>query len=299
MKEDGYSLAMCFGEVLFDLFPTGPQPGGAPLNVAVQLQNLGISTTIISAIGNDNYGRQLTSFLQEKKVNTDLLQVINGKDTGTVRVNVDRNGDPTYTIIEGVAWDFIDDSFLKEDIQAKYLIHGSLACRSVASQASLEKLIKSTQAKVVFDLNIRSPFYSKSLIDNLLSSAHIVKMSEEEFDMLKRWYYIKNSREVADLRALKYLFENLEIILVTKGNKGAIAWQGGKVATQKSIPVKTVDTVGSGDAFLSAFLSKYDQQLPLKECLEFAVAAGTFLATKEGANPVYAENDIRELYAKK
>ncbi len=298
MNEDTQPLAVCFGEVLFDLFTSGAQPGGAPLNVAAHLQNLGMSTAMISAVGNDAYGKQLIDFIKEKGINSDLLQV-NNKDTGTVRVSVDINGNATYTILEGVAWDFINDSFLEKELSPKYIIHGSLVCRSIDSQNSLDKLIKSSQAKVVFDLNIRSPFYSKPLIDNLLSSAHIVKMNEDEFDMLKRWYYIKNNRETADLRALKSLFENLEVILVTKGSKGAIAWQEGKCASQKVIPVEVADTVGSGDSFLGAFLSKYDRGLPLEECLRFAAATGALVASKEGANPEYSESDVLELIGKK
>lgn len=288
---------LCFGEVLFDLFPSGAKPGGAPMNVAIHLQNLGVSSGMISRVGQDDLGKQLITFLNSKGVNTALIQTDLKNDTGTVRVNIDKNDDTEYTIVDKVAWDFIDDSFLKEEIDPKYIVHGSLICRSVESNSSFQKLLKGSNAKVVFDLNVRSPYYSKSVIDELMKSANIVKMNLEEFKMLKEWFYIKNPREQGDMKALKALYPNLETIIVTKGGKGAIAWNNGKMESVKVYPVELVDTVGSGDAFLGAFISKIDQGLPLKEALQFASATGSFVASKEGANPEYSEEDILKLMA--
>jgi len=286
---------LCFGEVLFDLFPTGAKPGGAPMNVAIQLQKLGVSSGVISRVGNDDLGKQLIAFLNTKSVNTELIQTDLEHGTGTVRVNVDKNDDPVYTVIGKVAWDYIDDSFLEEEINPKYIVHGSLICRSIESTNSFQKLLENTNAKVVFDLNVRSPYYSKSIIDGLMKTAHIVKMNFEEFKMLKEWFYIKNPREQGDMKALKALYPNLEIIIVTKGGKGAIAWQDGKIESVPVFPVELVDTVGSGDAFLGAFISKIDQGLSLKESLGFASATGSFVASQAGANPEYTEKDILKL----
>lgn len=286
---------LCFGEVLFDLFPSGAKPGGAPMNVAIHLQNLGISSGMISRIGRDDFGKQLIDFLDKKGVNTELMQMDPSRDTGTVRVNIDKNDDPVYTIVEKVAWDFIEDSFLKEEIHPNYIVHGSLICRSIESNNSLQKLIKNTNSKVVFDLNVRSPYYSKSVIDELMKTASIVKMNMEEFKMLKDWFYIKNPREQGDMKALKALYPNLETIILTKGGKGATAWRDGKMESVKVFPVKLVDTVGSGDAFLGAFIAKTNQGLGLKESLEFASATGSYVASKAGANPEYNEEDILKL----
>lgn len=295
MKEEDL-VAICFGEVLFDLFPTGSKPGGAPMNVAIHLQNLGISTGIISAVGKDQLGDQLLEFLKKKKVNTSLIQTHPTRDTGTVRVNVDTNDNPTYTILEGVAWDYISDSFMAADrLDPKYILHGTLACRSTESYLSLNKLLNKMNAKVVLDLNIRSPFYSKSLIDEVLGRAHIVKMNEEELELLRRWFYIKNPRLQGDLKALRALYPNLETIILTLGAKGSMVWHDGKVTTSSTPIVKVVDTVGSGDAFLGGFLSYYERGKSIEECLTFASATGAYVATQEGANPSYTEEDVLKL----
>ncbi len=283
---------LCFGEVLYDQFPNGAKPGGAPMNVAIHLQNFKVGAGIISRVGYDKQGDQLVSFLKSRGVNTELIQVDRKHDTGVVRVNIDKNDDPIYTIVEKVAWDFIDDSFIQHELDPKYLVHGSLICRSVDSNRSLHKLFEKTNAKVVFDLNVRSPYYSKSVIDGLLKTAHIVKMNMEEFKMIKEWFYIKNPREQGDFKAIKSLYPNIEMMIVTKGGKGSVGWCNGKTETVKATPITVKDTVGSGDAFLGAFIGRIDQGADFSDALRFAAATGAYVATQEGANPEYLEKDV-------
>ena len=192
----------------------------------------------------------------------------------------------------------LDDSFLEQDLDPKYIVHGSLLCRSVDSNRSFQKLLEKTNAKVVFDLNVRSPYYSKFVIDGLLKTAHIVKMNQEEFKMIKDWFYIKNPRENGDFKAIKALYPNIETMILTKGGKGSVGWKDGKMETVKATPITVKDTVGSGDAFLGAFISQEDRGASLSDALKFAAATGAYVATKEGANPEYSEKDIISLIPK-
>ena len=57
---------ICFGEVLWDVFPKGKKIGGAPLNVALRLSALGLQTTLVSKVGKDDLGEELLDFLQSK-----------------------------------------------------------------------------------------------------------------------------------------------------------------------------------------------------------------------------------------
>jgi len=289
---------ICFGEVLFDHFPGGAKPGGAPMNVATHLRNFNVNSGIISRIGTDNYGKQLLDFLKNRGVNTQLIQIDPTKETGIVRVNIDKNDDPVYTIVEKVAWDYIDDSFAEKNLDPNYIVYGSLICRSVDSNRSLQKLLKLSNAKKVFDLNVRSPYYSKSVIDELLKTANIVKMNQEEFKMIKEWFYIKNPREQGDFKALKALYPNIETMILTKGGKGSVAWNDSKMESVKASPITVKDTVGSGDAFLAAYIGQRDKGANVKDALKYAAATGAYVATQEGANPEYTEKDILPLIPK-
>ncbi|HOY51416.1 MAG TPA: PfkB family carbohydrate kinase, partial [Prolixibacteraceae bacterium] len=69
------SKILCIGEVLWDNLPSGKKPGGAPMNVALHLHNIGQTVTIASKVGKDDPGRELLDFLQQSGVDTDLIGI--------------------------------------------------------------------------------------------------------------------------------------------------------------------------------------------------------------------------------
>ena len=58
--------AVIFGEMLWDCLPSGPVPGGAPMNVTLNLHQLGLDSRLISAVGKDTEGQQLLKLLHHK-----------------------------------------------------------------------------------------------------------------------------------------------------------------------------------------------------------------------------------------
>ena len=58
---------ICFGEVLWDMLPSGKVAGGAPMNVAYHAKQFGMNAQMISAVGNDDLGKELVVFLQKKE----------------------------------------------------------------------------------------------------------------------------------------------------------------------------------------------------------------------------------------
>jgi fructokinase len=62
--------------------------------------------------------------------------------------------------------------------------------------------------------------------------------------------------------------------------------------SQTGFSVDVADTIGSGDAFLAAFLYKTLQGESPKKTLEFACATGAYMATQQGATPVFSEETI-------
>ena len=74
--------AVCFGEVLFDNFPSQSKIGGAPLNVSGRLQAFGVDVSLISSVGDDSQGKKIKGYL--KKIGLDLsgIQVNKNYPTG-------------------------------------------------------------------------------------------------------------------------------------------------------------------------------------------------------------------------
>ena len=97
-------VVICFGEILWDLLPSGKIAGGAPMNVAYQTNNLGMQSRMISRVGTDDLGQDLLAFLQGKGVSTDLVQTDSDYPTGIVNVTLDDKGIPSYEIVQPAAW---------------------------------------------------------------------------------------------------------------------------------------------------------------------------------------------------
>ncbi len=282
---------VCFGEVLWDLLPTGKIAGGAPMNVAVHANQLGLTATMISAVGDDELGEEIKSFLVSRGLNVENIQK-NDYQTGIVEVTLDAKGSPSYEIIEPVAWDFIRyTETAKSTVQtADALVFGSLAVRNDVSKQTLLQLQANAKLKIL-DINLRKPFYTSELANELFNVADIVKVNDEELEMICAWYG-QAGDETANARFLKERYA-LKGIIVTKGGNGAFFIdENNEVAEHQGFKVSVSDTIGSGDSFLASFITKWITGESPAEALKYACAVGAFVATQKGATPVISEEDI-------
>lgn len=283
---------VCFGEVLWDLLPSGKMPGGAPMNVATHLQNLGIPSAMISRVGNDTLGEEIKAFLTSKHCITDYIQTDNEHSTGIVKVSLSSKKEATYEIVHPVAWDFIEVSPEIIDLvkNAKALVFGTLACRDAHSRATLFELLEHASTKV-YDVNLRPPHYSQELIESLLQKANIVKMNEDELQIISNWYGFDNDTDKQKLTALAHKF-TLDTLIVTQGGDGAMLWDDNRFYKSNGYQVVVADTIGSGDSFLAGFLKNILEGKSANYALEYACALGALVASHHGANPAIEEEQI-------
>lgn len=285
---------VCFGEVLWDLLPSGKVAGGAPMNVAYHANQLGIRAQMVSKIGKDELGSSLMDFLSGKGISINLIQTDYTFPTGTVNVALDANGSPSYEIVAPVAWDYIHaDRANKAAVSAAdAFVFGSLSSRNETSRTSLLSLLELAQLKVL-DVNLRSPFFTQDLLLQLLQLADIVKMNDEELQIVGQWLAI-NDTEVATAKKIRDHFEWQQFI-VTRGAQGAWLFNDRGMINSDGIAIQVQDTIGSGDAFLAAFLSKFLRDEVPEKCLQFAAATGAFVATQKGGTPEFSESEIQAL----
>lgn len=283
---------ICFGEVLWDMLPKGRQIGGAPLNVAYHLQKLGIDSVLVSKIGKDEDGDGIRDFLNEKKMPDTGLQTDLFHPTGKVGVTLHPDQEVSYEIFQNTAWDFIELNHTLDEIaqKTKYIVFGSLITRNQISSDTLFHLLNRIPVKI-FDVNLRKPFYSKQIIQELLEKADIVKMNETELDIIAEWFNATGNH----LSKVKRLYEkfNLKTIIVTAGAKGSYAFSNANYIFKETYKIIVADTIGAGDAFLAGFLSEYLKGASLQQSLETANKMGALVAQKHGGCPDY---DIKELH---
>jgi fructokinase len=289
---DAIEKVICYGETLWDVFPDIELPGGAPMNVAVHLNLYKVKTAIVSRVGEDPYGERLFSFLRNKNVSSRLVQKDKTVPTGMVKVHLSEGKNATYDIVFPAAWDFIeiDDNIIHSVKNSKIFVFGSLAARSEVSRKNLFKLIEVAQTKI-FDVNLRTPHFSSQIVLDLIQRSSIVKLNEDELYNVGEWL---GKKEATIEEACKLIEEHFqpELIVVTLGSKGAMTYKKGEADYHRSYDVIVKDTVGSGDAFLAAYIFKFLQNASTREALSFACAAGSLVASKQGANPEYNEEDV-------
>lgn len=289
--KSGAHTAICYGEILWDVLPDGPQPGGAPLNVAYHLNKMGVYTSLISRIGNDSNGRKLLELMDLWGIDKNLVQTDEQHETSRVLARMGNGNEVSYEIVYPVAWDFIGKA---EELNGlnNYFIYGSLASRNDTSRDTLFKLLD-TPATKVFDINLRPPFINRSLLEVLLGKADIVKFNEAELDIVQVMF---NGSYEAEASKIKFIQEHFDIpeVIVTKGEFGASYYKGVEAHHIWGSEIRVADTIGSGDSFLAAFIANHSKGLHPQEVLKNAVAMGGFIATKKGGCPQYQLSEYIE-----
>ena len=291
-KSDENTNVVCFGEVLFDVFPNHKKIGGAPLNVALRLASLGANTQIISRIGNDAIGKELLQFIEDNNVTTTTIQVDNSHNTGEVIVKLDAKGSASYTINYPVAWDKIEvpPDAINAVKNADALVFGSLVCRDTVSYQTLLSLIEIAKYKI-FDVNLRAPFYTKEILIDLMHRADFIKFNDDELFEISDYL---NSPYHSLEQNILFIAEktNTKHICVTKGSHGAVLYFNKKMYYNSGYKVRLADTVGAGDSFLAGLLSKLLARNDPQEAINFGCAIGALVAQEEGANPVISIETI-------
>ncbi|MBT8394366.1 MAG: carbohydrate kinase [Flavobacteriaceae bacterium] len=288
------SKIVCYGEVLWDVFPTHKKIGGAPLNVALRLNSLGNEVYIVSKIGNDQNGTKLIDFINSQGVSTDFIQIDENFATGTVKVILDEKGSASYDIEFPRAWDKIEstDKLVKLVEESDAFYYGSLVSRGELSQNTLFKLIDKAKYKIC-DLNLRPPNYTTEGLKALMEKADFLKLNDDElFEISKALGSKYNSIE----QNVKFISEetNTKSVCVTKGSHGALLLAEGKLYYNSGYQIKVVDTVGAGDSFLASLISKLLSGTNPQVAINYACAVGALVAQSEGANPVITPEEIEK-----
>ena len=283
-----------FGEMLWDCLPSGAVPGGASMNVALNLHQLGIDALLISAVGADEDGEKLLEFIKSFDLASPSVQVKKNYKTSRVLVDDSDKENMKYNIVSPVAWDFIqwDEITDRKVLQSDALIFGTLGVRNHFSLETLLGYLKHPVLRV-FDSNLRPPNYDFEVIEKLLGFTDILKINEDELEVFAHYFQTKPTVD----GLCGYLDQHfpIELICVTLGAKGALIYNKGNVITHPGFKVKLQDSIGAGDAFLSGFVKSYLDKKPLTETLELACKVGSFVASQKGGAPRYSEKSIFNL----
>lgn len=287
------------GEALFDCLPEGRKLGGAPANFAYHVSQFGLNGCAISAIGDDELGEEIVETFEKVNLHYVLPRV--EQPTGTVKVTLDSKGVPQYDICLGVAWDNIPQTYEMLEVarNAEAICFGSLAQRSETSRRTIHAFLDAApkSAMKVFDINLRQHWYTAEVIAESLNRANVLKINDEELDVVAAMLLGVTSNTPGKLIAedpektrlvcrdliAKY---NLKMLILTCGAIGSYVFTDKEESYVSTPKVQVADTVGAGDSFTATFVAQILMGKTIREAHEKAVVVSAFVCTQNGAMPV-------------
>jgi fructokinase len=299
-------LVLGLGELLWDMLPEGPRLGGAPANFSVMAARLGNHAVLLSRIGRDDLGRRALDALEPLPVDTSFVETDPAHETGRVTVSFHAD-QPQYTIHQPAAWDFMEltDEWLRLAERADALCFGSLAQRSLESQQTIQTMAAQTSSKCIriFDVNLRTPFYSGEVIQESLELATVLKMNDEEVALVLRLLGLAEGEgretDVLGQSAERLLseFPALNMVAITCGGEGSLLVTRNEWDRHPGFPVEVADTVGAGDAFTAALTHYLLRGASLAMLNEAGNRWGSWVASQSGAMPELSEARQAEIAA--
>ena len=287
-------LVAAVGEVLWDVFPSGPRFGGAPANFACAVAGLAPNNFLVemvSAVGKDALGADALKSLKSQNVGTKSV-ARNKQETGQVHISLDGEGVATYEFAKDCAWDNLEWSERLTVLakQAEVACFGTLGQRSATSRATIQQFVQSTASNClrIFDINLRPPFYCDEVIRESLKIANILKLNEEELPVVAKLLELEgNERElvtrIADVA-------NMELVALTRGANGALIFKDGTISELGGVQTDVVDTVGAGDAFTAAMVVGLLAGNDIEQINRNACEVAAFVCSQAGATPKIPES---------
>lgn len=284
------------GEALWDCIGQSRRPAGAPANVAYHAAQWGLESCVFSRVGNDDLGRELIEFLRQYGVDTRFIQVDDSLPTCKVEVDVSQSTAPQFVIPENAAWDNMEytDLWEQASYEAQAVCFGTLAQRSDVSRETIDYVLSTVpnDCLVLFDVNLRPPFFYRKWIERSLFYSWVVKISEEEAELFANEMGLgvtHSGKEYA--QALRDNF-GVEAVCFTKGVNGCALYTQEESIEIPGITVPLTpqtDTVGAGDAFSAALIYGFLNELPVPRVLEIANRAAAYTVSQPGSMPPVKE----------
>lgn len=298
-------IVVGIGEVLWDILPEGMNIGGAPANFAYHALQLGMQSYVVSAVGDDVLGKQISDNFRDKSLPSVIVTM--PYPTGTVYVSIDNEGIPQYAITENVAWDNIPFTDELEDLarRTRAVCFGTLAQRSATTRATIHRFIDAiphnSDTLIVFDANLRQNYYDRDIIEQSLTRCNILKINDEELCAIIKMM------DNTDIRAQSLQSETisryaarlinhyrLKMVIITCGTNGSYIFTPEATSFLPTPKVDVIDTVGAGDSFTAAIVACILKGMSVVDAHRKAVAVAAYVCTQSGAMPALPHTTISQ-----
>ncbi|MBE5843682.1 MAG: carbohydrate kinase family protein [Butyrivibrio sp.] len=265
------------GPVPKELFTKGSVPankmkmsyGGDALNEATVLSILGVDTSLISVVGDDEIGNKVLAYLNDKGISTDNVTVTKGMTTGMNIVLSDNEGE-RYFITN-------PESSLRK-LSLEHILPYVDDLSDIVSFASIfvSPMLGITEMAQLFAKIKEKP--GRILISDMTTAKNGEKVDDLK-DVLKHIdYLIPNEREAKLLTGEADPIKNARIfseygvkaVVIKCGKDGCVYKVGDEEGFVKTDAIEAVDTTGAGDSFVAGFIYGLTKGMDIKDCCVFA-----------------------------
>ena len=311
-------MMMVCGEALLDVFAAAEtrtgmtldaNVGGSPFNVAVGLARLGQPVGFFSAVSTGFAGERLMRALVAEGVDTRAIARLAAPTTLSL-IGLDAQGVPSYAFYgDGCADRLLQAADMARVPQGLTVVNvGSYATVVEPTASALRALVERERGRalIAYDPNIRlnvEPDLQRwrDQLAWMRTRTDLLKVSEEDLELLQPGVAL-------DAFAAHALAQGVQLVVITRGGQGVIAWTAQTRVATPPVPVKVIDTVGAGDTFQAALLTWLAENgalnaqalgslsaESLSNALAFAAQAAAITCSRRGADmPRRAELGTRE-----
>ncbi|MEB3103903.1 5-dehydro-2-deoxygluconokinase [Ferviditalea candida] len=276
--------------------------GGSPANIAIGMSRLGMKTTFIGKIANDQMGRFIHRYLTDNRIDTgNVVTDRTGAVTGLAFTEIMSPAECSILMYRDNVADLkLLPSEINEELISRtkmLLISGTALAKSPSREAVLQSLnyAKKHGTVIAFDLDYRPYTWTSSeetaVYYNLAAEkCDIILGTREEFDMMERFEH--NPERSDQVTAAKWFNHCAKIVIIKHGKEGSIAYtKDGASHQAKSFPAKVVKTFGAGDSYAAGFLYGLIQGWTLEKSMEFGSAAASIVISSHSCSDAMPTSD--------
>lgn len=257
--------------------------GGKAANQAVASARAGAPTSLVGAVGNDDFGRQRMADLESYGVDTSSVLTAYGVDSGLAFIFVDRDGENQIVTYAG-ANDGLTAGHVKTALSNREA--GILLATLESPPDCIVEAMRTAKRRGYRTLVNAAPF--SSTVEGLLDHTDILIVNEIEAGQLVG--------SPVDLDSALSVGRDIkrcgpENVVITLGADGAVVVGGEMSSHLPALAVPVIDTTGAGDAFCGVLAASLLRGIDLLKSCERAIVAGSLAVTRPGAQPSMPSRD--------
>jgi sugar/nucleoside kinase (ribokinase family) len=270
------------------------ETGGGAINTATNFASLGLKTSTIVKVGEDEQSEKIYSVLRAAHV--DLSNIVKSKkyQTGFSIILTSFQGDRTVLAHRGANAQLnLDDINFEAIKNSKWLYLAPLNGNSTKVLDKIALYAQEHNVNLAINLGTSSIKQGKEHLSSVLKTAQVVILNKDEASMLTKievrpdTKHEKYSDEKIHPDVISMMKEinaaKGKITIITDGKNGVYAYDGVKFYQCDEFPANVVSTLGAGDAFSSTFVASFEKTKNLPTSLKYASVVAASVVEKFGA----------------